>query len=155
MKATPASAQYRQAAELQERIEQLQAQLRSLLSGIDGSPSASNLLTKAKQQPKPKVSSRPKTLLAITKGHGQPVKNLETQKAKRQPRGALSSAVVAVLKQAGKPLNTAQIFEKLTARNFSFSQDEPRTNKKILGIRLYRLGGIKSLGKGLFTVAEK
>jgi len=155
MTTTLTSAQYLRAAEIQERIEKLQAQLDSLLSGIDGSPSASNVLTKAKQRPKPKVGSKTKTLHAITKGHGKPVKNPETQKAERQPRGTLSSAVVAVLKQADKPLNTAQIFEKLTARNFRFSQDDPRANKRILGIRLYRLGGIKSLGKGLFTVAGR
>jgi len=153
MKTIPTSARYRQAAELQERIEGLQAQLDSLLSGTDGSPSTSNVLTKAKQRPKPKLSSKPTTLHAIAKGRAKPPETPKAQKAKRQPRGTLSSAVAAVLKDAGKPLNTAQIFEKLTARNFVFSQDDPGANKKILGIRLYRLAGIKSLGKGLFTVA--
>jgi len=154
MTTTLTSAQYLRAAQIQERIEKLQAQLDSLLSGTDGSPSTSNLLTKAKQRPKPKVSSKTKTLHSITKGHGKPLKKLEAQKAKRQPRGTLSSAVVAVLKGVDEPLNTAQIFEKLTARDFAFSQDDPKTNKKLLGIRLYRLAGIKSLGKGLFTFAK-
>ena len=154
MTTTLTSAQYRRAAELQERVEQLQAQLDRLLSGIDGSPSAPNVLARAKQRPKPKVSSKPKTLHAITKVHGKPLKNLKTQKAKRQPRGTLSSAVVAVLKDASKPLSTAQIFEELVAKNFTFNQDDPRANKKVLGIRLYRLAGIKSLGKGLFTLTK-
>jgi hypothetical protein len=68
----------------------------------------------------------------------------------RRARGALREAVAEVLKKSTKPLKAAQIYEQLVQKK-SYP-DNPKS-KKILGIRLYKLAGVKSLGKGLFAAA--
>jgi peptidoglycan/xylan/chitin deacetylase (PgdA/CDA1 family) len=62
-------------------------------------------------------------------------------------RGTLRPAVVAVLKESGKPLKTAGIYDALVARGYKFTFKEA---KKILGIRLYKMLGVQPLGEGLF-----
>jgi hypothetical protein len=62
----------------------------------------------------------------------------------------LTPAVVAVLQKSGKPLKTAQIYEALLAQGYGFTFAEP---KKILGIRLYKMAGVRRLGGGLFQAA--
>jgi hypothetical protein len=62
-------------------------------------------------------------------------------------RGTLRPAVVAVLNQSDKPLKTADIYNGLVARGYKFTFKEA---KKVLGIRLYKMLGVQSLGEGLF-----
>jgi hypothetical protein len=58
--------------------------------------------------------------------------------------------VISVLQKSAKPLKVAEIYEALVARNYQFTFKEP---KKILGIRLYKMGGVNQVGRGLFRAA--
>lgn len=71
---------------------------------------------------------------------------------KRSPSGPLAPAVVALLKAAGKPLKVAEIYEGLLAANYVFTSGNAKKN---LGIRLYTLPPVKSLGGGLFGLDER
>jgi hypothetical protein len=123
------STSLRRAAEITEEIEELERQLNNLFSqGDNFAPVVAERLTKTKAKTKARA-------------------------LKRQPRGLLSSAVLEVLKASKTPLNAAQIHEGLRKKKFYRSSDNPKETKKILGIRLYRLAGVKALGKGLFAPA--
>ena len=56
-------------------------------------------------------------------------------------------AVVEILKKIKKPLKTADIYDALVAKGYQFTFREPR---KVLGIRLYKMLGVKALGEGFF-----
>jgi hypothetical protein len=120
----------RKAAEITEQIESLQAQLDSLLNDGDKVPT----ITKAPAVPRfaAKRNSR------------------RAPKKVRQPRGTFAAAVREVLKNSTEPLRTAQIFEQLVRKG---SVQNTANAKKVLGIRLYKLAGVKSLGGGLFGLA--
>jgi hypothetical protein len=55
--------------------------------------------------------------------------------------------VVAILKNSKKPLKTADIYNALVGQGYTFTFKEA---KKVLGIRLYKMLGVKPLGEGLF-----
>jgi hypothetical protein len=55
--------------------------------------------------------------------------------------------VVLILKKSKNPLKTADIYDALVAQAYEFTFKEA---KKILGIRLYKMLGVQSLGGGLF-----
>ena len=55
--------------------------------------------------------------------------------------------MVAILKNSKKPLKTADIYNALVAQGYTFTFKEA---KKVLGIRLYKMLGVESLGEGLF-----
>ena len=59
--------------------------------------------------------------------------------------------MVAVLQKSAKPLKTAEVYAALLAQGYKFPFKEP---KKILGIRLYKMLGVQSLGDGLFKAKE-
>ena len=67
--------------------------------------------------------------------------------AGKEERGALTPAVVRILKRSKKPLRTANIYDALVAQGYPFTGKEP---KKVLGIRLYKMSGVQVLGGGLF-----
>jgi hypothetical protein len=120
-----------QAAQIAEKIESLEKQLSMLLQGgvaIEQKQSTPKPATKRRiASPKKAASAAPKKF-----GSG---------------RGTLRPAVVAILKESDKPLKTAEIYEALVARGYNFTFKEA---KKVLGIRLYKMLGVQSLGEGLF-----
>ena len=124
-----------QAAEIAEQIEQLEKQLSALLQGENSvavKPSA------PKAAPKRRVSAPKKA---------EKTEAAAAPKAAEEGRGTLRPAVVAILKKSNKPLKTADIYDALVARGYKFTFKEA---KKVLGIRLYKMLGVKPLGEGLF-----
>lgn len=122
------SAQLRAAANIAERIEQLEARLEQLLIGSDQPKAPKKRLTEGSKKRITKSSflKRPAT------GH----------------RGALSEAVREVLAASPKPMGVRSIYEALYRQDFAFSFPDPVKN---LGVRLYRISGVKPIGKGLFV----
>ena len=120
----------RKAAEITEKIESLQGQLDDLLNDDNNVP------TNTKATATPQVPAERNSRRAPKKA--------------KQPRGAFASAVREVLKNSTEPLRTAQIFEQLVKKGTV--QNTPNA-KKVLGIRLYKLVGVKSLGGGRFGLA--
>ena len=124
-----------QAAEIAEKIEQLEKQLSALLQGENSvavKPSA------AKAAPKRRVSVPKKA----EKAEAAPA-----PKAAEEGRGTLRPAVVAILKKSKNPLKTADIYDALVDQGYKFTFKEA---KKVLGIRLYKMLGVQPLGGGLF-----
>jgi hypothetical protein len=125
------STRLRKASAIAEQIEHLEEELSNLLNdGGDQNPAI-----------KPVEPIR-KSRIAVARKGLRPVSTTTSQ-----PRNLLSSTVVDILKRSRKPLNTARIYEKLVEKNFHLNSPD---QKKYLGIRLYKLAGVKSLGKGLF-----
>jgi hypothetical protein len=120
-----------QAAQIAEKIETLESQLRVLLQG--GNSIAEKQST-FKTPPKRRISSPKKAGLAAPK-------------AEENGKGTLRPAVVAILKNSPKPLKTADIYDALVAQGYTFTFKEA---KKVLGIRLYKMLGVEPLGDGLF-----
>ena len=122
---------FAQAAQIAERIESLENQLTVLLQGADS-------IEKKKIAPKAAAKRR----IALPKKVESAAPN-----GSGDGRGTLRPAVVAVLKESEKPLKTANIYDALVARGYKFTFKEA---KKVLGIRLYKMLGVQSLGEGLF-----
>jgi hypothetical protein len=95
---------------------------------------------KAEKQSTPKAA--PKHRISSPKKAASPA-----PKAAEEGRGTLWPAVVAILKNSKKPLKTADICDTLVAQGYKFTFKEA---KKVLGIRLYKMLDVQSLGGGLF-----
>jgi hypothetical protein len=120
-----------QAAKIAEQIESLESQLSILLQG--GDPIEQKQST-PKAATKRRIALAKQVKAAAYNGSGD-------------GRGTLRPAVVAVLKESDKPLRTADIYDALLARGYKFTFKEA---KKVLGIRLYKMLGVQSLGEGRF-----
>ena len=125
------SKQFAHAAEIAEEIESLEKQINDLLLGkeVTFQPESS-----PKAPPRRRVSTLGKV---ATSAPG----------ANKEERGTLSHAVVQILKRSKEPLRTADIYNALVAEGYPFTSKDP---KKILGIRLYKMLGVQTLGGGLF-----
>jgi hypothetical protein len=128
---------FAQAAQIAEQIESLETQLSVLLQG--GDPIEQKRST-------PKAAITPK---AATKRRIALPKNVTSAAPNGSGvgRGTLRPAVVAILKESDKPLKTADIYDALAAQGYKFTFKDA---KKVLGIRLYKMLGVQSLGEGLF-----
>jgi len=122
---------FAQAAQIAEKIETLESQLSVLLQGEN---SIAEKQSAPKTPPKRRISSPKKA------GPAAP-------KAAENGKGTLRPAVVSILKNSQKPLKTADIYDALVAQGYAFTFKEA---KKVLGIRLYKMLGVKPLGDGLF-----
>jgi hypothetical protein len=120
-----------QAAEIAEKIELLENKLSALLNGGD---SIAEKRSTPKAAPKRRISSPKKVESAAPK-------------AVEGGKGTLRPAVVAILKKSKTPLKTADIYDALVAQSYNFTFNDA---KKVLGIRLYKMLGVKPLGGGLF-----
>jgi hypothetical protein len=126
-----------QAAKIAEQIESLETQLSALLQGTDP-------IEQKQSNPKAAI-----TAMAVSKRRVALPKKVESAapNGSGDGRGTLRPAVVAVLKESDKPLKAADIYDALVARGYMFTFKEA---KKVLGIRLYKMLGVQSLGEGLF-----
>jgi hypothetical protein len=122
---------FAQAAQIAEQIESLETQLSVLLQG--GDP-----IEQKRSTPKAATKRR----IALPKNVTSAAPN-----GSGAGRGTLRPAVVAILKESDKPLKTADIYHALAARGYKFTFKDA---KKVLGIRLYKMLGVQSLGEGLF-----
>ena len=122
---------FAQAAQIAEKIETLENQLRVLLQGGNSI---------AEKQSIPKAALKRRISSPKKAGPAAP-------KAAENGRGTLRPAVVAILKNSKTPLKSADIYDALVAQGYTFTFKEA---KKVLGIRLYKMSGVEPLGKGLF-----
>ena len=128
---------FAQAAKIAEQIESLENRLTVLLQGrdpIEKKPSTPKAAITPKATTKRRIALPKKAESASPNGSGD-------------GRGTLRPAVVAILKESDKSLKTADIYDALVARGYKFTFKEAR---KVLGIRLYKMLGVQSLGGGLF-----
>ena len=139
---TPSSATLRKAAELQERIEQLQQELDALLqqTGEVAEGTAH----------RPEVQKQPVTPPAERRGKAAAAAPAASGRGRRRgsPSGPLAPAVVQVLKAKGAPMGVAEIVEGLRANGYRYPAANPKKN---LGARIYRLKGVKQVGPGQFA----
>ena len=122
---------FAQAAQIAEKIESLEKQLSVILQGGNSI---------AERQGIPKVPPK-RRIVSLKKADSASPNRSE------DGRGTLRPAVVEILKKSNNPLKTADIYDELVAQGYKFTFKEP---KKILGIRLYKMLGVQSVGGGLF-----
>ncbi len=128
------SSTLRKAAEIQERIEQLQTELGSLLQSEGQQNSA----------PPSQVSTP-----VVSPGRGRKVTPVRGRgRRSTSPTGPLAPAVVQVLKSKNSPMSVSEILDGLLANGYRFASPEPKKN---LFARIYRLKGVKQVGPGKFT----
>ncbi len=128
------SSTLRKAAEIQERIEQLQTELGSLLQSEGQQNTA----------PPSQVSTP-----VVSPGRGRKVTPVRGRgRRSTSPTGPLAPAVVQVLKSKNSPMSVSEILDGLLANGYRFASPEPKKN---LFARIYRLKGVKQVGPGKFT----
>jgi hypothetical protein len=140
------SSTLRKAAELQERIEQLEGELQRILDGEGttgrapaaprSAPTAPNNGTVRARGRKPKAQTAA-TTTARPRG-----------RRSAGSSGPLAPAVVEVLKRHGSPMGVTEILDALLSNGYKFSSPEPKKN---LFARIYRLKGVKQVGPGRFA----
>ena len=139
---TPSSSTLRQAADLQERIEQLQQELDALFQQTGevagGAPTRPE---GQKQVVTPPAERRGKAVVATPAARAR-------GRRRGSPSGPLAPAVVQVLKAKGTPLRVAEILEGLRANGYRYPAADPKKN---LGARIYRLKGVRQFGRGQFA----
>ena len=133
------SSTLRKAAELQERIEQLQSELDSLLQTGQEASSA------------PMVAAA--TAPTVSRRRGRKAGAVVAARASRgrrstSPTGPLAPAVVKVLKSKNSPMSVSEILDGLLSNGYKFASPEPKKN---LFARIYRLKGVKQVGPGKFA----
>ena len=129
---TPSSSTLRKAADLQERIEQLQQGLDALLQQTDEAAGGAPTRPEGQQRPvTPSAERRGKAAGAAAapaaRGQGR---------RRGSPSGPLAPAVVQVLKAKGAPMGVAEILEGLRANGYKYPSADPKKN---LCARIYRL----------------
>ena len=125
------SSTLRKAAEIQERIEQLQTELDGLLRNDSGQSSAPESAP---------VATRVQVRRAgVARGRGR---------RSTSPTGPLAPAVVQVLKSKNSPMSVSEILDGLLSDGYKFASPEPKKN---LFARIYRLKGVKQVGPGKFA----
>jgi hypothetical protein len=125
------SSTLRKAAEIQERIEQLQTELDGLLrndSGQSSPPESAPVATRGQVR-----------RVGVVRGRGR---------RSTSPTGPLAPAVVQVLKSKNSPMSVSEILDGLLSNGYKFASPEPKKN---LFARIYRLKGVKQVGPGKFA----
>ncbi len=133
------SSTLRKAAELQERIEQLESQLHELLETGEEhvvTQAASPIASPVRRRGRRKAQSS-----GSIRGRGR---------RSTSPTGPLAPAVVKVLKAKGSPMGVSDILSNLLSNGYKFNSPEPKKN---LFARIYRLKGVKQVGPGRFAAA--
>jgi hypothetical protein len=130
----------RKAAEIQERIEQLQGELDNLLqTGAEVSPTARATAGSARVGAGRARARKGAAVAPAARGRGR---------RSTSPSGPLAPAVVKVLKSRNSPMSVAEILDGLLSNGYKFASPEPKKN---LFARIYRLKGVKQVGPGRFT----
>jgi hypothetical protein len=134
------SATLRKAAEIQERIEQLQGELDSLLEAGAEVSSTSGATARSTPVGVGHAHVR-REAAAAPSGRGR-------GRRSTSPTGPLAPAVVKVLKSRNSPMSVAEILDGLLSNGYKFASPEPKKN---LFARIYRLKGVKQVGPGKFA----
>lgn len=146
---TLTTATLRRALDLQEKIEDLQNELQSLLgknSSLAGfvTRSAAGSSRRGRKPGRPAKAAkrgRRKKRTSPFKGGKRP----------SSPSGPLAPAVHKVLKRAGGPMNVDAILQGLKKDKYVWNVSNPKAN---LSARLYTLKGVKKSGPGMFALKK-
>ena len=138
---TPSSSTLRQAADLQERIEQLQQELNALLQQMGEAADGAARRPEGQKQPVTAPAERRGKAATTPPARGR-------GRRRGSPSGPLAPAVVQVLKAKGAPMAVAEILAGLRANGYRYAAADPKKN---LGARIYRLKGVKQVGPGQFA----
>ncbi len=152
----------RRAAKLQEKIEELRAQLAAVLdqarSELASTPAEEITLSPRRGQPKLKKPAAGGRRTGLAKAPA-PRGRKSAPKSRRQsplkgvkraasPSGPLAPAVVKVLHSRKQPMSVRDILDGLLANGYHFNAAEPKKN---LAARIYRLSGVRQVSAGLFA----
>ena len=145
----------RKAAEVQERIENLESELHKLLetgnSSDSGSQagSAANRGQESKESEQSGARARRTARRAVAAASGTASANARSRgRRSTSPSGPLAPAVVKVLRSRTSPMSVAEILDGLNANGYKFTSPEPKKN---LFARIYRLKGVRQVGPGRFA----
>jgi hypothetical protein len=130
----------RKAAEIQERIEQLQEELGRLMPAT-AEASSTPVVVKATPRSAAGKGRGRKTAAVVPSGKSR-------GRRSTSPTGPLAPAVVQVLKSKDSAMSVAEILDGLTSNGYKFASPEPKKN---LFARIYRLKGVKQVGPGKFA----
>jgi hypothetical protein len=119
------SSTLRRAAEIQEEIENLDVDLRNLLTEV-GLPKSEDRTGR---------------------------KNIIARRARRKVnkdarRSGVAAGVRQILRRAGKPMKVAKIYGRLLAAGYSFRSSNPKNS---LTAQMYRMRGVRRTGPGEFA----
>ena len=138
------SIELRKAAEIQEKIEKLQADLDVLLKNNSPNETPAATVPEPVAEPEPSVRRRPRRRATLV----VPMNGSRGRKS-TSPTGPLAPAVVKVLESKGSPMSVPEILDGLLSSGYKFNSSEPKKN---LFARIYRLKGVKQAGPGRFAV---
>lgn len=142
------TATLRRALDLQERIEDLQRELQSLLgknSSLSGFVSRSAAGPRRGRKP-----GRP-AKKAAKRGRKKRTSPFKGRKRPSSPSGPLAPAVHKVLKRAGGPMNVDAILQGLKQDKYVWKVSNPKAN---LAARVYTMPGVKKTGPGMFALKK-
>jgi hypothetical protein len=129
----------RKAAEIQENIEKLQADLDALLKNGTEPVTVPEPVAQAALNTGRKRGRKPALVAPMSGSRGR---------RSTSPTGPLAPAVVQVLKSNGSPMTVSEILDDLLSSGYKFTSPEPKKN---LFSRIYRLKGVKQVGPGRFA----
>jgi hypothetical protein len=138
----------RRALDITIEIERLQKELATLLGpGV----SLSNATAPAAAAPRRgrKPGRAPKAPAAPKTGRTSPFKG---RKRPASPSGPLGPAVIKVMQRAAGPLNVDAVLQGLSEDNYIWNVTDAKKN---LAARIYKMAGVKQVGRGLFDLAER
>jgi len=141
------SIKLRKAAEIQEKIEKLRADLDALLKNNSSNGTPTVTVSEPVDEPGPSIRrrrGRRPTSVATNN------RRMSRSRGRRStsPTGSLTPAVVNVLKTNGSPMSVPEIMDGLLSSGYKFASPEPKKN---LFARIYRLDGVKQVGPGRFA----
>ena len=151
------TATLRRALDLQERIEDLQRELQSLLgknSSLAGFVSRSAAGPRRGRKPgRPAKRGRKpgRPLKAAKRGRKKRTSPFKGRKRPSSPSGPLAPAVHKVLKRAGGPMNVDAILQGLKQDKYVWKVSNPKAN---LAARVYTMPGVKKTGPGMFALKK-
>jgi hypothetical protein len=133
------SSSLRKAADIQERIERLQAELDQVLDTKEESTSVVVRPPAARKASRGAVRGRAGSATLNGRSRGR---------RSTSPTGPLAPAVVRVLKSRSGPMGVSEILDGLLKNGYKFNSPEPKKN---LFARIYRLKGVRQVGPGKFA----
>ena len=143
------TATLRRALDLQERIEDLQRELQSLL-GKNSSLAGFVSRTAAGAGRRGRKPGRP-AKKAAKRGRKKRTSPFKGKKRPSSPSGPLAPAVHKVLKRAGGPMNVDAILQGLKQDKYVWKVSNPKAN---LAARVYTMRGVKKTGPGMFALKK-
>lgn len=137
----------RRALDIQVKIERLQEELAALLGpGV----SLNTPLAPAAAPRRGRKPGRPAKAEAEAKPRR--VSPLKGKKRPASPSGPLGPAVIKVMQRASGPLNVDAVLQGLSEDNYVWNVSDAKKN---LAARIYKMVGVKQVGRGLFDLAER